>query len=318
MLACMSVFKPHLRHLYQANGLFGELLGVALLKRTLLICYDEGMPLAIFCASGGKAMPRTIQNVIDMIMASVPVAPLEQSVDDFKCGDPTQPVTGIVTTFTASMPVLRKAVEIRANLIITHEPTFYEHQEQTEWMGDDPILQAKRAFLAHHQLTIWRFHDYWHRYQSDGILAGMYQTLGWEAYQQPESRGLLVIPGMTLAALVATLKTHLMLNSIRVVGELQQPCERIGMLVGSVGGDRQIQAFHEGNLDVIICGETSEWQTCEYVRDAVALGYHKALVILGHANSEEEGMRYLATWLHPKVAEVPITFVAAGDPITTH
>jgi putative NIF3 family GTP cyclohydrolase 1 type 2 len=89
------------------------------------------------------------------------------------------------------------------------------------------------------------------------------------------------------------------------------------MLVGSIGGDRQIQAFHQGNLDAVICGETCEWQTCEYVRDAVAMGYNKALVIVGHATSEEEGMRYLATWLQPKVAEVPITFVAAGDPVTT-
>jgi hypothetical protein len=47
------------------------------------------------------------------------------------------------------------------------------------------------------------------------------------------------------------------------------------------------------------------------------MGYNKALVIVGHANSEEEGMRYLATWLQPKVAEVPITFVTAGDPVTT-
>jgi putative NIF3 family GTP cyclohydrolase 1 type 2 len=70
-------------------------------------------------------MTRTIQNVIDLIIASVPGAPLEDSVDVFKCGDPAQKVTGIVTTFTANMHVLRKAVDLGANLIITHEPTFY-------------------------------------------------------------------------------------------------------------------------------------------------------------------------------------------------
>jgi putative NIF3 family GTP cyclohydrolase 1 type 2 len=262
-------------------------------------------------------MKRTIQNVIDLIIASVPGAPQEDSVDVFKCGDPAQEVTGIITTFTASMHVLRKAVELGANLVITHEPTFYEHREQTDWMADDPIVQAKREFIAQNHLAIWRFHDYWHMHQPDGILTGMLKVLGWEAYQQPERWGALVIPGMTLATLVATLKEQLALSTVRVVGEPQQRCERIGMLVGSIGGDRQIQAFHQGNLDAVICGETCEWQTCEYVRDAVAMGYNKALVIVGHATSEEEGMRYLATWLQPKVAEVPITFVAAGDPVTT-
>ena len=262
-------------------------------------------------------MARTIQSVIDAIIASVPGAPQEDSVDVFKCGDPAQKVSGIITTFTASMPVLRRAVELKANLIITHEPTFYEHREQTDWLFDDPILQAKREFIAQNKLTIWRFHDYWHMYQSDGIITGMLKALGWETYQQPESWGRLVIPGMTLATLVATLKERLAMSTVRVIGEPQQRCERIGMLVGSIGGDHQIQAFHQWNLDVVICGETCEWQTCEYVRDAVAMGYNKALVIIGHANSEEEGMRYLSTWLQPKVAEVPITFVAAGDPVTT-
>jgi putative NIF3 family GTP cyclohydrolase 1 type 2 len=264
---------------------------------------------------------RTIQNVIDLIIASVPGAPQEASIDVFKCGDPAQEVTGIITTFTASMHVLRKAVELGANLVITHEPTFYEHCEQTDWMADDPILQAKREFIAQNHLTIWRFHDYWHMYQPDGILSGMLKTLGWEAYQeayqQPEHWGSVVIPGMTLATLVATLKERLAMSTVRVVGEPQQRCERIGMLIGSLGGDRQIQAFHHWNLDAVICGETCEWQTCEYVRDAVAMGYNKALVIVGHANSEEEGMRYLVTWLQPKMSEVPITFVAAGDPVTT-
>ncbi len=32
---------------------------------------------------------------------------------------------------------------------------------------------------------------------------------------------------------------------------------------------------------------------------------------------EEEEMRYLATWLQPTGGKVPITFVAAGDPVTT-
>ena len=40
----------------------------------------------------------------------------------------------------------------------------------------------------------------------------------------------------------------------------------------------------------------------------------KALIILGHANSEEAGMKYCGTWLRRLVTEVPIKFIPAGDP----
>lgn len=258
---------------------------------------------------------RTIQQVIDLIIASVPGAPFDDTVDTFKCGDPTQEVTGIVTTFTASIDVLREAVKSGANLIITHEPTFYEHREQSDWIEGDSVLQAKRAFLAEHGLTVWRFHDSWHRHQPDGIITGMLKALGWETYQPHESWSPMVIPGMTLAKLVSTFKEMLGLPTVRVMGDPDQACERIALLVGAPGGEWQILAFQQWNVDVVICGETSEWQTCEYVRDAIALGQKKALVIVGHAKSEEEGMRYLSEWLQPKVPEIPITYLAVGDPI---
>ena len=259
---------------------------------------------------------RTIQNVIDLIIASVPGAPYEDSVDVFKCGDPTREVTGIVTTFTATMDVLRQTVALGANLVITHEPLFYEHRDQTDWLANDPVFQAKRAFLEEHKLTVWRFHDYWHRHQPDGIITGMLKALDWEEYQSPNYLTPMVIPGMTLAKLVATLKAKLALPVVRAIGHAEQRCERIALLAGSIGGEAQIKVFQHENADVVVCGETVEWQTCEYVRDALSLGFNKALVIVGHAKSEEEGMHYLNTWLQPKVPELPITYLAVGDPIT--
>ena len=41
------------------------------------------------------------------------------------------------------------------------------------------------------------------------------------------------------------------------------------------------------------------WDTTEYVRDAIAMGQPKALVMIGHEKSEEAGMKYLreSLWL---------------------
>ena len=43
---------------------------------------------------------------------------------------------------------------------------------------------------------------------------------------------------------------------------------------------------------MLVAGETREWETVEFTRDAVAAGKRKALILLGHANSEEAGMKY--------------------------
>ena len=67
--------------------------------------------------------------------------------------------------------------------------------------------------------------------------------------------------------------------------------------------------------DVLVCGEASEWQVYEYIRDANGLGMHKGLIVLGHERSEEPGMAYLAGWLKERLPGLPIQHIPAGDPL---
>ena len=59
-------------------------------------------------------------------------APPADTVDTLKGGDPATAVTGIVTTFLDTMDVLREAVRLGDNLVISHEPTFYNHARRHE------------------------------------------------------------------------------------------------------------------------------------------------------------------------------------------
>jgi putative NIF3 family GTP cyclohydrolase 1 type 2 len=92
------------------------------------------------------------------------------------------------------------------------------------------------------------------------------------------------------------------------------PVSKIGMVLGAAGAARQLASLQRSDVEVLIIGETNEWETVEYVRDAVTLGKTKALIILGHAISEEGGMKYCADWLGGFISEVPIRFIPAGDP----
>ena len=81
----------------------------------------------------------TIQDVIDLIIDAVPGAPKDGSVDTVKSGDPSQAVTGIVSTFLATSAVIEQAIERGANMIITHEPTFYNHLDIRNWRFNPPF-----------------------------------------------------------------------------------------------------------------------------------------------------------------------------------
>jgi len=67
------------------------------------------------------------------------------------------------------------------------------------------------------------------------------------------------------------------------------------------------------DVQVLIAGETPEWETVEYVTDARSEGRAKALILLGHIASEQAGMEECARWLKTFIAGVPIEFVQTAD-----
>lgn len=256
----------------------------------------------------------TIQEVIQTILAAVPNATTTETVDTVKAGDANWPVTGIVTTFLASQAVLQKAAALGANFVITHEPTFYNHLDNVDWLEDNPVYQAKRKFIEDNHLVIWRFHDNWHIHQPDGLLTGFVKEMGWEAYVNPDEPAVYQLPATSLRDLAQTIKDKLGIRTLRLIGDPMLTVRRAGVLVGAWGGSNQIPFWHHTDADVLIVGEIAEWETSEYARDAVTQGCLKGLIITGHANSEEPGMKYLAEWLRSRFPQIPIHHVPVNDP----
>jgi len=61
-----------------------------------------------------------------------------------------------------------------------------------------------------------------------------------------------------------------------------------------------------------------QWETYEYMRDAVSQGRKKAIIFLGHITSEEPGMEYCAQWLKGFIKDIPITFISSGPSYRTY
>ncbi|GGM86813.1 hypothetical protein GCM10010967_18990 [Dyadobacter beijingensis] len=255
----------------------------------------------------------TVQQIMDLILKEGNLRTIPDTVDTLKSGSPDQAVTGIVTTMFATVSVIEQAVKLKANFIIAHEPTFYNHRDDLEWVKDNDVVKKKQALLEKHKIAVWRFHDYCHSLKPDAIRYGVVKKAGWTQYYKNETAAL-TIPSTTLGDLVKHLKTKLGIQKLRVIGDLSQPCSKLAIMPGAAGGQRQVSVAVAEKPDVLIVGETPEWEGVEYARDGRLLGSRMALIVLGHAVSEEPGMEYFMEWLQPKISGVKVTHVASGDP----
>jgi len=268
---------------------------------------------ALLHAQGNRL---TAGQVIDRIQKNIGVTWHTQTVDTFKAGDPDTPVSGIATTMMATYDVLVRAAAAGDNLVITHEPTFYNHQDQTAMLQkeNDAVLAAKQEFIAKHHLVVFRLHDHWHMRTPDGIQAGMIRALAWEKFQNPTDNHLFVIPETTVEKLASDIKARLGIHALRVVGDPNLRVTKVALAPGYPGFPGERRWLQRDDVEALVMGEGLEWETIEYGADASAEGKHKALIILGHIPSEQSGMEDCAKWLKTLVPEVKVEFIAAQEP----
>ncbi len=229
-------------------------------------------------------------------------------------GDPATPVKGIATTAMATMDVLTRAVKANINLIVTLEPTFFDHLDaEPVFIPNDPVYRAKKAFIEKSGLVVWRFTDPWRARKPDPFATGLANTLGWRQYQVTDDVLHYDLPAGTLAALAKTLQQRLKARAgIRVLGDPQTRIRRIALLPGVSPLAAAMKNLPDA--DVIVAGETREWESVEYAADTVASGQKKGMIMLGRVLSEDPGMNVCAEWLKTLTPEVPVQWLPAGDP----
>jgi putative NIF3 family GTP cyclohydrolase 1 type 2 len=296
---------------------FGRLAGIAALAAPRL---------------GAQKAPLTAQQVVDRIQKNIGVPLQPDSLDSIKAGDPSQIVTGIATTGMATMDVLTRAVKEKANLIVTLEPVFFGRLDGQSppaapsagrapaggrgpagVASDDPVYAAKKEFIEKNGLVVFRFTDHWRLRKPDPFAVGFARTLGWTKYRVGDDPTRYDVPGVTLEALVDDLAKRLHARAgIRVVGKPQDRMSRIALLPGVSTPAETIKALPA--CDVVIAGETREWESVLYAQDTVAAGQKKGFVMVGRVLSEEPGMSVCADWLKTLAPEVKVSWLPASDP----
>lgn len=280
--------------------------------------------LLVFCSaslSGQTAVngkSNTAAQVIETIIKNTGGVQISNTVDVIKEGNPETEIKGVITCMFATMDVLKQAVARNCNLIIVHEPLYYNHLDATGQFKNDSVFLQKKKFINDNNLVIWRFHDYIHSMKPDGIEAGMVLKLGWQKFLVNGTTNQFVFPETTLEELCKNLKLIFPKNAFYVVGKPFMKLTNVKLAVGAPGSGMHVRLLEDKNTDVVVAGEAQQWETYEYVRDAVDQGRNKAIIFLGHISSEEAGMEYCAGWLRSFVKDIPVFFIESGPAYWTY
>ena len=265
----------------------------------------------------------TVQQVIDKILLDMcGETRINPTCDIISAGSPDAEVTGVATTFMATFDVIKEAVRQGKNFIITHEPTWFNGSDKTDWCAQDSVYLAKRKYLEEHGVTVWRLHDHMHMGSDrDYIYEGLIEEMGWRSYLQNDEPQPWVyeIPETTLRKLADEFKRIFHMDTIQIIGSPEMKVHRVGILVGggSLGLGVEVmpmQVMERDRLDLMVVGDITEWTICAYLNDAWQMGFNKGMLTLGHERSEEFGMKYLEKWMKERFTDFPISFIDAKEP----
>lgn len=252
----------------------------------------------------------TVAQFVDRIRAGV--GPWrEKTIDGFKAGDPSVPLTGAAVTVAARLDNLRRAASAGCNLVITQEPVFYGANDEPGNRASDAVYLAKKAYIEQAKLVVWRFSDHWSTRQPDPRVVAIADALGWK--DGPGKDNIYRIPETSLSSLMAHVSKQLGLRGgMRTVGP---PDLRVRTVLVSPGTtDLASTVARLKSADVVLAGEPREWEVVPYVLDAREAGAAKALISVGRIVSEEPGMRACAAWIRGLAPGLRVEALPVSDP----
>ena len=254
-----------------------------------------------------------IRDFINWMKTSIGVEWKETSIDVFLYGDPDIELQNVAVTMMATQEVLEKAVQRGCNLVITHEPLFYNHHHQFQHLLHDAVYKAKEEYLRSHGLCIFHLHDNLHHPRLDYIAAGMARKLDWGNYRIDESYKSFRMPGVKLEHILAAIAAKLEPAALKYIGDQDFAYENVITSWGFMGMENGVKLVNRYESCVLIAGETHEWEFVEYAHDAHRMGLKKALIMTGHVVSEESGVEFFCSELQEKAPSLSISYIKTHD-----
>jgi len=233
-------------------------------------------------------------------------------VDRIIVGDGEKDVKRVLVTWMSTLPAVRYAAEHGFDMVMTHEPTFWLHENEAETLDSGAVCgpklissTAKRRLIEGSGLVVLRNHDVWDRFPAVGIPYALGRHLGVEG--QPAATGnggyqlaFDIEPEATmgLARRFAARTEPLGDPVLQLFGDGNAMVARLGIGTGCCCAP---EVFLEMGCDgAVVCDDG-----CWYWQDgAWAIEAGLPLIRMGHGTSEEPGMATLAEYINTNLAGV--------------
>jgi len=238
----------------------------------------------------------------------------ERTCDGWKFGDPDLELRGIGVTWMGTASAIKEAGEKRVNLLVVHEPLFYENQPgwTTIPSASKPVNIARRTALEEYGIAVYRCHDGWDTYPEMGIVDSWAAALGLgDRVAGTAGAPVYKIREAKLGELAKKINEIMGLDGVRVVGDLGRVVSMVGLGIGAWGSIGILERLLLAGAEVMIVGETTDWST---IRAAVDSGM--AIIETSHATSENFGVWNLAERLKAVFSPVPVHYCEVGCPWT--
>jgi putative NIF3 family GTP cyclohydrolase 1 type 2 len=274
----------------------------------------SALPLTL-AAARRQTAPLTADTIVERIRRSVGTPWRDRTVDGFKAGNPTTPITGVATSTMATFDVLRQAASHGQNLIVVQEPTFYTADDAPGARAADPVYLAKTALIDEHRLVVWRFTEHWMARRPNPAVVALAARLGWRLGSTAGTDQVADVGEMSFGELVSVVRQRLGLTGgVRIVGRPSLRVRRVYLSPGTA--DLASTVSNLARADVVLAGEPREWEAVPYTLDTWfdGRGEPKGLMSIGRVVSDAPGAEACAEWLRSIVPEVPVAAILTPNP----
>lgn len=235
-------------------------------------------------------------------------------IDKITAGSMETEVMGIASVIMVTLDVAKRAIDKGLNMIITHESTFFSHQDNTAPFQNDEVYKYKRDFFEKNKMVVLHLHDALHVGMPDAIQQSLIKVMGWENNLKPDAgRNFFELTPISLAKLAQNIAEKFNIRTMRVEGDPEMLVKNVMTSLGNAGADRCVPALGRDDVDAFIFGETDEWESAGYVLDAIKAGRKKAFIYIGHMESEQPGMKILADQMKEYITEVPVEYITLPE-----